>query len=569
MNPSDDFYRGLAKEISKMVKESDNAALADLLDDFNASIIHTKPSPETAQDILGTLKGGKQFHELCRTADMLVDVGVDQPSIRLLYSQGMIELGQLNQAQQQLEGLRRDLRTSDKRERSEAVGLLGRLHKQRFVRLQEDRQLAAKELSASIECYNEVFNEDPAWHGANLVALLYRAEQDGIVHAFSIRSDDMAEDVLKVLRAIPENLKDHWTDAALGEVSLALEDWRGASESYGRFVNHKETDSFALGSAARNLKEIWDVSIDNGSPASSILMALDAKTLTLGRGSTGDVNVTTADMGRTVTALQGAIAHQDETLQAILGRNAQVPLGVMLSLIESSRAVCQVVNRYSYQERLKSGGTGFILDGGLFRESWRGKAILVTNNHVLSEYGGRIGVRRAEADAVFHYLGGTREGRSFRVQSLLWESPKEELDVTLALLEVDQEMLSAVADRLTINGDAGVLGECREGRTARVFLIGHPDGRGLEFSLSDNCLIDHDLLDADAGRSYRRIHYGAPTDKGMSGSPVLCENQLQVVGLHRAGGEILPLRTVTEQQGYKANEAVWIESIRDRAARDS
>ncbi len=47
-----------------------------------------------------------------------------------------------------------------------------------------------------------------------------------------------------------------------------------------------------------------------------------------------------------------------------------------------------------------------------------------------------------------------------------------------------------------------------------------------------------------------------------SGSPFLDAQQIEIVGLHRKGGRIRPLRNIEEPDTYCANEAVWIESVR-------
>ncbi len=559
MKPSEQDFQVLSSEIGKAVDMVDEDNLSDLLWEFKSGLVHAQPSSGTVKEILDKLKGGKQFGKLCETADSLLDVGLDQPFIRRLYAQGMIEFGQLNQAQEQLERLQNELPLSDKRERSEVVGLLGRVHKQRFVRFQDDKQKAAMELNASIEKYSEVYDDDPAWHGPNLVALVHRAEKEGFTHGLSGNSEDVAKKVMDKLRRIPEANHTHWVDAAIGEVSLALKDWDAASKFYGLFVKNSNTNGFSLASAARNLKEIWQIPIKSDSPSSSILLALNATTLSHGEGQVG---FSPKELSVVSSTLQSNIQDMDSTLEAILGNDAQVPLQILLSLVQSSQVICQVVDRYQHGRGRKSGGTGFLLNGGLFKEKWQNKTILVTNNHVLSTNGEQPSVRKEDADAVFHYLGGEVGEKKYKVETLIWESPREELDVTFALLEGDQDLLEKSRNHLRINIEPNIFGPCNNGSKEKVFLIGHPDGRGLEFSLSDNSLVDHDLLDENVDRNYRRIHYKAPTEKGMSGSPILSEKTLQVIGVHRAGGKIPPIRYIDGRNDYKANEGVWVGSIR-------
>ena len=55
----------------------------------------------------------------------------------------------------------------------------------------------------------------------------------------------------------------------------------------------------------------------------------------------------------------------------------------------------------------------------------------------------------------------------------------------------------------------------------RVYIIGHPKGGELSFSLQDNELIEHEGPPAGAPSQPERclILYGAPTEPGDSGSP--------------------------------------------------
>ena len=98
---------------------------------------------------------------------------------------------------------------------------------------------------------------------------------------------------------------------------------------------------------------------------------------------------------------------------------------------------------------------------------------------------------------------------------------------------------------------------------AKVFIVGHPKGGDLSFSVSDNEVVDHELDDEPCDRP-RRIHYRTPTEPGSSGSPVFHHKSLEVVGLHRTG-RAKPLRDDWPRAGdgeiYEANEAVSMRSL--------
>ena len=98
---------------------------------------------------------------------------------------------------------------------------------------------------------------------------------------------------------------------------------------------------------------------------------------------------------------------------------------------------------------------------------------------------------------------------------------------------------------------------------AKVFIVGHPKGGDLSFSVSDNEVVDHELDDEPCDRP-RRIHYRTPTEPGSSGSPVFHHASLEVVGLHRTG-RAKPLRDdwprARDDEIYEANEAVSMRSL--------
>ncbi len=88
----------------------------------------------------------------------------------------------------------------------------------------------------------------------------------------------------------------------------------------------------------------------------------------------------------------------------------------------------------------------------------------------------------------------------------------------------------------------------------RLYIIGHPMGRDIEFSIQDNHLLacNDDLL-----------HYRTPTEPGSSGSPVFESERWRVVALHHGGSP-----NVTRIDGvkgtYEANEGIAIRAIKKR-----
>ena len=89
---------------------------------------------------------------------------------------------------------------------------------------------------------------------------------------------------------------------------------------------------------------------------------------------------------------------------------------------------------------------------------------------------------------------------------------------------------------------------------AYVYVIGHPAGGGIKFSIRGN-----DLLAYDADMF--KVHYTAPTEGGSSGSPVF--NQAwQLMAVHHAGDSKMH-RLDDPSATYQANEGITIKGIRE------
>lgn len=514
--------------------------------------------------MLKLFKNFKCFSALASVAEHSLRAGATAPIIYTLYAQGLIDQGLID-AGIDLLTARKDGATTD-RERSEFIGLLGRAYKQRFVNTIAQGGNADDDLRRAIGYYREVYALDPAWHGANLVALVNRAERDGISTDVAEASSDLATRVVADIGAKKKNLS-FWEIASIAEASLALREWEVVVARYREFIRHPDTSAFGLGSAIRQLREIWKAIPGGEDPVSMILTQVEVKSLGYPDGG-GEVTYTADDSRRVLQAFDRqadeSLADEFGNLEAIHGDNKQVPAHVMRRLLEKENAICRVVNRNKFPHT-PSGGTGFMVDPGELREAipageldgWQ-RPVLVTNNHVLSEDGRSPSVRLRFANAVFDSLGAT-----FRIEKILWQSPREELDISVAALEWDNALKSP--DTIPLNLDSAPLADCSNSRsTEKIYVIGHPMGRGLEFSLADNLVVDHDFVTSSVpDPNYQRIHYGAPTEQGNSGSPVLDEYDFAVVGVHRAVARS-PMRDRKDIDPYNANEAVAIRSVRVR-----
>ena len=158
-----------------------------------------------------------------------------------------------------------------------------------------------------------------------------------------------------------------------------------------------------------------------------------------------------------------------------------------------------------------------------------------------------------EVDAVYISLPNGLHAewsiRALQAGKVVFHSPVNELDATLVEL---REMWS---DASALPLDPSVL----EVKTPpqRLYIIGHPGGRDLEFSLQDNHLL---------AASDRLVHYRTPSEGGSSGSPVFGPTDWKVVALHHAGRKDMP--QLTGSGTYEANEGIALGAILRATAAD-
>ena len=187
-------------------------------------------------------------------------------------------------------------------------------------------------------------------------------------------------------------------------------------------------------------------------------------------------------------------------------------------------------------------GTGFLVKGTEISQGYGKELVLLTNAHVISNdpivksYNGALDP--SEAVITFDALGE----KTYRVKELLWTSPPEKLDASILRLDgrVKKPDLYPLAEVLPeINPEA------------RVYVIGHPSGRDLSYSIQDNSLLNHR---GDLGV----MHYRSPTEPGSSGSP-LFSLSWDLLGLHHAGNPTKGLNHLLSNN--EAREGIWIRAV--------
>ena len=411
------------------------------------------------------------------------------PKLARLVAQSMIECSRLEDAEKLLKPIAG--RKGDDPEALEARGLLGRIAKQRYLDTRAagntDRDQAREAVDRYLNAYEKSkLKEKPAWHGINAVAMLRRAHRDGVKHKNLPAATRIATRILKPIEArFAAGSADFWDLATAGEAYLALGKTDLAELWFRRYAEYPDLEPFALASTLRQLKEVWGLRLMEA-PGRRILPPLEQA---LSREAHTAI-VTPQFVRESTTA----------SLEKVFGDAAFIsPEKLMLGL-ERCKAVGRVET--SADEGF---GTGFALPGVSLSNKLDGKYVFVTNAHVMSETEPDA-LRTTNAKVTFHSLLGAK-GKPFQTSFLriLATSPPDALDYTVLTLKEQPKKLQPFPLAPTLPTVSG---------KAQVYVIGHPRGGGMMFSLQENKLVDH------GAPSDSRVHYRAPTEPGSSGSPV-------------------------------------------------
>ncbi len=493
-----------------------------------------------ASELVVRLRNARQYEPMLRLADAIRRRRPGDTRNRRLYAQALIEQGLATAAIDMLGLLAARLSRSDP-ERAEVAGLLGRAHKQIFFDAGDKSSRGARDaLRKAIAVYRRVYEDDSAntWHGVNLLALLARARGSGLRIARDLRPEELARSLVSRLQAVPEQLRDEWHLPALAEASLGLGQWDAVESALKRYVADENAQAFQIASTLRQFTEVWDIeSIDaRGRGLADILRARLLET------SRGELTLAPA-------ALQRARAQPEPPagqLEAVLGRSGAKTWTWWKTGLDRAAAVCSI--------RAKLGGrvgTGWLVRAASLNRTPADELLVMTNFHVVNEQGADGAVTPEGAEVVFEAVDA---GRVHAVDAILWSSPPDRHDCALLRLA---EPVGGI-EPLPLARGLPLIEEA-----AHVYVIGHPGGRDLAFSLQDNELLDHEGPPAGkpAIDGVCRVHYRAPTEGGSSGSPVFNATLWQVIALHHKGGKLGMPQLNGKAGTYGANEGISLQSI--------
>lgn len=462
-------------------------------------------------------------------------------------AQALINLGSLDEAEKLLnEALPKALKddsSTAKIEIPELEGLIGRVFKQRFV-ITQDPDWLVRSRARYMETYlrNQVVN---LWHGINACALRAREELLGLGGANLLSSAEIGEKVRDVARR--EHVRqptEAFHAATASEACLAMGDCEAAELWLYRFLHHPEVKPFDIEAFDRQLREIWQ-----GSPL-------------LGRESCADrlSTIVARHIARTqrrffisaseIAEAKDAIERGEPGLEKNFTSESTFTVESVKQLLEACGSVGCVTNASGV--RL---GTGFLISGTTFGRG--DEPIFVTNEHVISKDDPKA-IAPDQARVTFEIeSASSAQPVYYSVEEVLFSSPAGKLG---ARNSTNDELDVTVVRLKGLRADAPVLKAARRlpalNARTRVYVVGHPNGSGIQIALQDSRLIDVD-------DEKRLVHYRTPTDPGSSGSPVF-NTEWQVVALHHGGSVQTP--RLRGDGSYEANEGISLQSIRSKWA---
>ncbi len=527
------------KEFSQNLREAvdayDRKEAEDLCDKL---IVHLRTRVENypekaAKDDLSTLRRKCFFDLMLQVGDAFIRSGMESPQIRRQYAQALLDEGNVSAGLAILYPIVHETGVPP-RELAEAQGLIGRAYKQIYMDAGDSRPPKNRNaLHKAISSYLEVYQSDKErflWQGVNAVSLLKRAQRDGIDIVNFPDPNDVAQEITTQVEDLKRSrTTSMWDLATAAEAYLALGEWKTAADWLKHYVEDKNADAFELASTLRQFKDVIQLDLEEGEER--FLIDLLQSQLLLRNGS---------ELRHSPSLLQQRASKSDEAmtgLERVLGEAVYKPHQWLLTAFQRAQAVGRVWRGG------KGWGSGFLIPkASLINPDWEDHQVFLTNSHVISNSPTDYRTLHPEqAEITFDALhgGGTDQPR-YNVD-WFWESPVEELDTTILKLNKEVEKVPDYP----VNPELPPIEEKN-----RIYVIGHPKGGELSYSLQDNQLLAF---------NDKRIHYRSPTDPGSSGSP-LYNDDWEIVGIHHGGHEDMP-KLDNPDETYPANEGIPIKAI--------
>ena len=494
-------------------------------------------SEKTAKNLLGMLRRKRRFNSMSQLADAILQSGLRTAVVRRQYAQSLIEQGLLTNAEMAVQSIIQDPQASTE-EKLEAQGLTGRIYKQIYVNNNDAKsQQNRANLKRALTEYFDAYRADPQnnlWHGINVVALTERARRDKVPYTELPNAKALAEEILKNLAPKLRAGKPMAWDLAIEmEAYVALGSDQAAVATASAYIFSEGADAFEVESTLRQLTEVWQLS-DQKPPGSYLLPLLRAASLSKHGGIIQEKSKDICE--KVAVAEDTMIAMTTPRFEKVFTPDAMKTLAWYKKGLEQCTSIARIENLNG--DPL---GTGWLVNAKDFFPNRRGK-LLLTNEHVITdnEQHPKNAVLPKAAKANFRGLNKICE-----LGEIVGTSPNTNLDYTFVRLKGEPKAPPLEIDTRPVtmpNTDT----------PPRLYIIGHPAGRDITFSLQDNNLL---------ACNETFLHYRTPTEFGSSGSPVFESRDWKVVALHHAGSLELP-RLDGKGKPYQANEGIAVVAIK-------
>ncbi len=529
--PWSDFEQ-LEQKLMQVLNSFDRQKADETIFELIAKIYQEpeKLSDTASKRLLIALRRKSLFRHMTMLSEALLRSGHSHPQVRRQYAQSLIDRGIFTAAELVLQVIIQDP-SAHENEQIEARGLMGRIYKQLYVNASKKGALQHNQvfLEQALSEYLNAYRLDPHnyWHGINAVALIKRAQMDGISFQGLPDADRLANEILSFLQAREKANTEAvppWETATAFEAFIALGQFEAAEGKALDYSLASEADAFEISSTLRQLTEVWKLN-DQEEPGSKILPILRAALLRR-KGGAVSLELEAFDL-----ELDNVTETQND-LEKIFGSDRTQTLEWYETGLRRAKSVARIETHNG-----KGIGTGWLASAKDFFPEQTG-LLLVTNAHVVSNYQSQ-GLKPNQVRANFHQLKTVCD-----IGDIVWSSPKEELDTTFLSLKGEVPGMP-----LPIQSNAVEM--CAP--PPRLYIIGHPGGRNLELSIHDNHLI---------ACNETFLHYRTPTENGSSGSPVFDQEGWKVVALHHRGKQDMP-RIDGVAGTYQANEGISIAAIKN------
>lgn len=492
--------------------------------------------PESAaKRLLSKLRRKRLFHLMSLLAEAIIRSGQNHAQVKRQYAQSLIDEGLFSGAELFLQAMIQDTSVS-KAEETEARGLIGRIYKQLYVNIagnRNDKKRIFFERALNEYLYSYRLDRKNYWHGINVVALLKRAEKDGISLQGMPDAKQLAEEILEFLKSQEDEspgAPPAFAVATTLEALIALNRYDEALEKALDYSQCSDADAFEINSTLRQLTEVWQLS-DKELPGSQIIPVLHAALL---RRKGGEVSLSSAESVQELENIN-EIKHGFEKagFEKIFGQDKTQTLEWYRNGLERAKSIARIETLDG-----RGFGTGWLVKKKDFFPD-AGGLMIITNAHVVSENSSDYGLPPTQVRVNFQELRHI----CYKTK-IIWSSVQEKLDATFLSIEDD----APPVEPLEIETNPVKMCE----PPPRVYVMGHPGGRSLEFSLHDSHLI---------ACNETFLHYRTPTEGGSSGSPVFEQKGWKVVALHHKGKCDMP-RIDGNQGTYEANEGITVSAIK-------